>query len=710
MASELESLLVRIEADTTALRRALAQADAGIAAHGERVTKQLGKSKSAFASYGTAVAGSMRGATAALLGMAAAVGGIAAVKARIVDTVELERAAKLAGLTTAELQRLNAAARATGLGGDSMADAMKELATKLGEVKTRTGGFYEFLRTQLPTAERQIRTAKTTAAAMEVVAEITRRLATAEERATFVKQALGEQGLQLIPILQKGAAGLREAAAEAEAYGQIVSEQAIQNTSAFSREVAGLSETIKSKFVNAFGAVAPYLTDYTRKVRELLTGKVNPDEIVGAFAGGVLRDKFAAAGAAVGIEFVGGISSGTKGLTASGEAGFAKFMDGFAASARKLSESGATIPGLDKLKLQVPIPDFTTETSTEAADALRELRIKLAEHAGQTTDAILLEYERDLEGFRRMLAEKQIDDADFQKAREQLSILAGQKIKAAYEEETKALRELTNEMAGSLESALGSGFRQMLEQGKVDFKQWTISLLADLATLIMRTLVLKQIAESIAGAFGSFMGGMGFSIPARASGGPVERGKPYMVGERGPEMFVPAQSGRIVSAAATERALAADAGQLSAALSDALEVPRPANDPTPAAPPTEPLVLDTTALAGQLSAALSDALADTKRARANGGPVATGRSYMVGERGPEMFVPATSGRIMSAADTARAGAASAPAGPSITYAIDARGADAGVEQRIYRAIAELERQRPGATTQLQATRRRFPTR
>ena len=36
--------------------------------------------------------------------------------------------------------------------------------------------------------------------------------------------------------------------------------------------------------------------------------------------------------------------------------------------------------------------------------------------------------------------------------------------------------------------------------------------------------------------------------------------------------------------------------------------------------------------------------------RANGGPVSTGKSYMVGERGPEMFVPNSGGRIVSNSD------------------------------------------------------------
>ena len=43
-----------------------------------------------------------------------------------------------------------------------------------------------------------------------------------------------------------------------------------------------------------------------------------------------------------------------------------------------------------------------------------------------------------------------------------------------------------------------------------------------------------------AGFFSNFFGG------ARADGGPVSRGKGYLVGERGPEMFVPGMSGAIV--------------------------------------------------------------------------------------------------------------------------------------------------------------------
>ncbi|MFS0737172.1 tail tape measure protein [Sphingomonas sp. 1P06PA] len=54
--------------------------------------------------------------------------------------------------------------------------------------------------------------------------------------------------------------------------------------------------------------------------------------------------------------------------------------------------------------------------------------------------------------------------------------------------------------------------------------------------------------------------------------------------------------------------------------------------------------------------------------RATGGPVAPGRAYLVGERGPELFVPTASGRIETGSGGARE--------VRVSIAIDARGGDA----------------------------------
>ncbi|WP_120716686.1 tail tape measure protein [Tsuneonella amylolytica] len=48
----------------------------------------------------------------------------------------------------------------------------------------------------------------------------------------------------------------------------------------------------------------------------------------------------------------------------------------------------------------------------------------------------------------------------------------------------------------------------------------------------------------IGGGIGSLLGGL-LGLPGRATGGPVSPGRPFLVGERGPELFVPTSAGRV---------------------------------------------------------------------------------------------------------------------------------------------------------------------
>lgn len=81
---------------------------------------------------------------------------------------------------------------------------------------------------------------------------------------------------------------------------------------------------------------------------------------------------------------------------------------------------------------------------------------------------------------------------------------------------------------------------------------------------------------------------------------------------------------------------------------------------------------------------------------AEGGPVSTGRAYVVGERGPELFVPKSAGTIVPN------GAAMGDATPMV-FNIDARGADQGVEMRIRQGVREAVAQAV-ATVQAKANR------
>lgn len=76
--------------------------------------------------------------------------------------------------------------------------------------------------------------------------------------------------------------------------------------------------------------------------------------------------------------------------------------------------------------------------------------------------------------------------------------------------------------------------------------------------------------------------------------------------------------------------------------------------------------------------------------RATGGPVSGGRSYVVGERGPELFVPKRAGMIVPN-DMMRAGGGSQVVSAPVTYHIDARGAQAGVADQITAALKAYDR-------------------
>jgi hypothetical protein len=101
------------------------------------------------------------------------------------------------------------------------------------------------------------------------------------------------------------------------------------------------------------------------------------------------------------------------------------------------------------------------------------------------------------------------------------------------------------------------------EEAFADFLRSIASMLIDVAKQIIATYIAIGVARMFAGmsqgkgsdldlsAIKSYSGigantDVSAFIPGRASGGSVSAGRPYMVGERGPELFVPGASGNIV--------------------------------------------------------------------------------------------------------------------------------------------------------------------
>lgn len=122
------------------------------------------------------------------------------------------------------------------------------------------------------------------------------------------------------------------------------------------------------------------------------------------------------------------------------------------------------------------------------------------------------------------------------------------------------------EMRGTFDSTLLQGFdkagsvleRSLLgaiRKGGIGFED-----LARTALQVMDRIAAQALQSGIGNLFGQNKGASGgsgiggllggalgaiFGLPGRATGGPVSPGRGYLVGERGPELFVPTSAGRV---------------------------------------------------------------------------------------------------------------------------------------------------------------------
>lgn len=128
---------------------------------------------------------------------------------------------------------------------------------------------------------------------------------------------------------------------------------------------------------------------------------------------------------------------------------------------------------------------------------------------------------------------------------------------------------------------------------------------------------LASVFGSIAGLASMFIPGIGIFGGARAEGGPVSLGSTYLVGEKGPELFTPKTGGTIIPNHDTESILSFMGGRRNGL--------------------STPGMVDPSEMLGLL----------LKQSRAMGGPVDARKNYLVGEQGPELFVPNVAERLMA---------------------------------------------------------------
>jgi len=119
----------------------------------------------------------------------------------------------------------------------------------------------------------------------------------------------------------------------------------------------------------------------------------------------------------------------------------------------------------------------------------------------------------------------------------------------AFARDVVAMRDTLEGTLGDGAAAAGRGIEAALARaarsGKFEFEDLAkvaARALADIAASALKVDIGGASAGS--GALSGVVSGL-LGLPGRATGGPVGPGSAYLVGERGPEVFVPTSSGRV---------------------------------------------------------------------------------------------------------------------------------------------------------------------
>ena len=128
--------------------------------------------------------------------------------------------------------------------------------------------------------------------------------------------------------------------------------------------------------------------------------------------------------------------------------------------------------------------------------------------------------------------------------------------------DTTAFARDVADMRGQLEGPLAAGagragltieraLGRAVTSGKFgfdDLKKVALTALGEIANASLRAAFGSAGGGGTVGGIGAILSsalGSALGLPGRATGGPVSAGRPYLVGERGPELFVPSAAGRI---------------------------------------------------------------------------------------------------------------------------------------------------------------------
>lgn len=575
------------------------------------VTQSAGRMQSAFSGVSKAF-----GAIAAL----GAAAGLRNMVQGVLDVADgLNKLSQRSGIAVETLSELQYAAKLSDVSAESFSTSLRQLAKNIDE------GAEGFQRLGINTRNADGSLRRTDQVLLDV-AEKFSQVQDGAAKAAIAQELLGRSGADLIPLLNAGRSGLAAYADEARRLGVVISSDTARAAEEFNDNMTRLRESMSSLANSVTVAVLPTLVRLSSELVEgakaaggflnaiRVLGTINPfrdnAENLRAYRKELervqsQRDQYAKMGASTDrfdqeiavlkarLEFLkyqerasiqtggaGNMDARDRQLAAEASKQAIKAAPDKERAARAAREQAArdreAVEAARELGRQTAevareraaVAEAYNRVDLAAQDERQRASLEAAAKAAADLQAILgrtqsgqlaaLEQQQLL--LNDALVEGKISAEQFTEAFEVLDVERNQVLGRTKESftgiadaGTKAFRDLEAAVRG-WGNQFTDTLADMVMSGKAAFGDLIDAIIRDLLRMQIQARITAPLFGALNQGLNSLFGGgggaamaqPGLRLPARAAGGPVAGGSAYLVGERGPEVFVPTQSGMII--------------------------------------------------------------------------------------------------------------------------------------------------------------------
>ena len=207
----------------------------------------------------------------AAVSLAAGTTAMALLIAKTSSTIDrLGKVSKTTGFAAETLQKFQFAAEQSGVGADQAAVALRRFSRRLGEAQKGTGELLPALKKLGIDVRDSAGNLKT---GEQILFEFADGLADTEEateRLALAFKAFDSEGAELVEVLRNGSAGLNEFFTEADRLGFVLSSSAIQGVERFNDEFNKLQRIITGITRQFVSSLAPALEEVTKNLQDFL--------------------------------------------------------------------------------------------------------------------------------------------------------------------------------------------------------------------------------------------------------------------------------------------------------------------------------------------------------------------------------------------------------------------------------------------------------